>query len=584
MVKPKAKRTQVSSGSPKSKSHSPQSQPHSQSKSHSHTQQNQQSLDTSYTNQSTQKKKTAFVSLFKASPLNDFLMPFRKAYNQWVTRYIIIIFAIIIRCAVGLGSYSGENTPPMFGDFEAQRHWLEITVNLPISEWYFYDLQYWGLDYPPLTAFHSFFLGKIGNLIDKSWFLLDSSRGFETSDLKSFMRITALISELVIYIPAVVWYCKWMGRYYNNALPVDQTIIAAAILFQPHLIIIDHGHFQYNSVMLGFTLLSIVNLLYDNYCLASVFFICSIMFKQMALYYAPIIFCYLLSLCTWPFPSNIKLLRLISIGISVVLTVLIILLPFILQGGINQVAQIIHRVFPFARGLFEDKVANFWCATNIIIKYKNIFNPNQLQKLSLLLTILSITPCCTLIYLYPRKNLLSWSFAACSWSFFLFSFQVHEKSVLLPLLPTTLLLCEVDPDVISMVCWICNISLFSMWPLLKRDGLVLQYFVLGILSNWLMGNLSWIRKFASKLGMPISARDKAQTVLPHNWFWIIIIIGSYVSALLLHIVEFVKPPPENLPDLWVIGNVLISFGCFILFWLWNNYKLFKLCHTKTKLV
>ncbi|GME94872.1 unnamed protein product [[Candida] boidinii] len=285
----------------------------------------------------------------------------------------------------------------MFGDFEAQRHWLEITVNLPISEWYFYDLQYWGLDYPPLTAFHSFFLGKIGNLIDKSWFLLDSSRGFETSDLKSFMRITALISELVIYIPAVVWYCKWMGRYYNNALPVDQTIIAAAILFQPHLIIIDHGHFQYNSVMLGFTLL-------------------------------------------------------------------------------------------------------------------------------------------------------------------------------------------IDPDVISMVCWICNISLFSMWPLLKRDGLVLQYFVLGILSNWLMGNLSWIRKFASKLGMPISARDKAQTVLPHNWFWIIIIIGSYVSALLLHIVEFVKPPPENLPDLWVIGNVLISFGCFILFWLWNNYKLFKLCHTKTKLV
>ncbi|GMF55325.1 unnamed protein product [[Candida] boidinii] len=199
MVKPKAKRTQVSSGSPKSKSHSPQSQPHSQSKSHSHTQKNQQSLDTSYTNQSTQKKKTAFVSLFKASPLNDFLMPFRKAYNQWVTRYIIIIFAIIIRCAVGLGSYSGENTPPMFGDFEAQRHWLEITVNLPISEWYFYDLQYWGLDYPPLTAFHSFFLGKIGNLIDKSWFLLDSSRGFETSDLKSFMRITALISELLYY-------------------------------------------------------------------------------------------------------------------------------------------------------------------------------------------------------------------------------------------------------------------------------------------------------------------------------------------------------------------------------------------------
>jgi hypothetical protein len=29
----------------------------------------------------------------------------------------------------------GFNKSPMFGDFEAQRHWMEITVNLPVSEW-----------------------------------------------------------------------------------------------------------------------------------------------------------------------------------------------------------------------------------------------------------------------------------------------------------------------------------------------------------------------------------------------------------------------------------------------------------------
>lgn len=49
----------------------------------------------------------------------------------------------------------------MHGDFEAQRHWMEITIHLPISMWYFYDLQYWGLDYPPLTAYHSWLLGKM---------------------------------------------------------------------------------------------------------------------------------------------------------------------------------------------------------------------------------------------------------------------------------------------------------------------------------------------------------------------------------------------------------------------------------------
>lgn len=55
----------------------------------------------------------------------------------------------------------GFNTPFMYGDFEAQRHWMEITTHLPVSQWYFYDLEYWGLDYPPLTAYHSWLLGKM---------------------------------------------------------------------------------------------------------------------------------------------------------------------------------------------------------------------------------------------------------------------------------------------------------------------------------------------------------------------------------------------------------------------------------------
>ena len=49
----------------------------------------------------------------------------------------------------------------MFGDLEAQRHWMEITSHLPIKDWYSYDVQYWGLDYPPLTAYHSYILGKV---------------------------------------------------------------------------------------------------------------------------------------------------------------------------------------------------------------------------------------------------------------------------------------------------------------------------------------------------------------------------------------------------------------------------------------
>lgn len=78
---------------------------------------------------------------------------------------------------------TGAGTPPMFGDFEAQRHWMEITYHLSPSEWYKLlklivfkistlsllryfntsnnNLSYWGLDYPPLTAYHSWICGAM---------------------------------------------------------------------------------------------------------------------------------------------------------------------------------------------------------------------------------------------------------------------------------------------------------------------------------------------------------------------------------------------------------------------------------------
>ncbi len=44
------------------------------------------------------------------------------------------------------GGYSGAGTPPRWGDFEAQRHWMELTQGVPLGQWYSWDLDWWGLD------------------------------------------------------------------------------------------------------------------------------------------------------------------------------------------------------------------------------------------------------------------------------------------------------------------------------------------------------------------------------------------------------------------------------------------------------
>lgn len=526
------------------------------------------------------------------SPLYKLLNFFEKAPDQWNARYILILSGIILRSAVGLGSFLGQGEKPINGDFEAQRHWMELTIHLPIEEWYFYDPMYWGIDYPPLTAFHLYLFGRLGMLINSDWFRFVRSRGLETADLKTYMRFTSLISELMIYIPALIGVISIMGKKLNLSR-IDQIVISAIIMSQPSLILIDHGHFQYNSVMLGLFLFALVELLKGNYVLASIWFMASINFKQMGLYYAPFIFAYLFSkLFTnyydlgsnksfWKLLKSFRFKSLISLGITVILTNFVILIPFLIPARPNDskfntiavLKQILIRVFPFERGLFEDKVANFWCTTNLIIKYRDIFSLDQLKGITLLSTLLAILPPSILITYKnlfvkefsstsssPAKYLsLIYGFAATSWGFYLFSFLVHEKNVLVPLLPTTLLFLLNDQYVSAMVQWVNNIAVFSLWPLLKKEKLVLQYFVMFFLSNWLVGGFS------------------NNYLLPNrSWFWKLVISVSYISVIAVHFIDSLYLPPSKYPDLWVVLNTTVSFGCFALFWLWLLYKFYKL--------
>lgn len=58
-------------------------------------------------------------------------------------------------------------------------------------------------------------------------------------------------------------------------------------------------------------------------------------------------------------------------GLVSIATLAVCVAPIALlsPSPISALLQIVHRVFPFARGLYEDKVANFWCTSNLVYKW-----------------------------------------------------------------------------------------------------------------------------------------------------------------------------------------------------------------------
>ncbi|OZJ03106.1 hypothetical protein BZG36_03379, partial [Bifiguratus adelaidae] len=464
--------------------------------------------------------------------------------SQWLFAAIALLFAALVRWMVALGPYSGARTPPMYGDYEAQRHWMELTLHVPIKEWYTHDLSWWGLDYPPLTAYVSWICGVVGQVIMPKWFALYDSRGYEDAESKFFMRSTVMACEMIFYIPALVYYFKRIVKGYSLK---QQDYMLMIALLQPALIIVDHGHFQYNAVMLGLSLCAFNCLATHRFITAAVFFSLSLMFKQMALYFAMPIFAFLLSQC---FRQQNGFLLFVKLGIAVVATFGVCLYPWVLP--VSDLLQVAHRVFPIARGLYEDKVANVWCALSVILKLKSLLSVERCIQISLAMTFVGLLPSCIDLFRKPTHQKLIYALANCSLAFFLFSFQVHEKTILLPALPILLLLPIEGDAVILFQNW----AMFSMFPLLSREKLQLQYFSLFVLWNWLQQQTR-----PSESGSSVTRMLHA---------------ASFTIMAIWHVLQVTTPPPPRFPDLYTVTNCILSCAVFCLFYLYLHHRQFTL--------
>lgn len=68
----------------------------------------------------------------------------------------------------------------------------------------------------------------------------------------------------------------------------------SVLLLQPALLLVDHGHFQYNCISLGLAAAAAASVAAERDILGSVLYCLSLNHKQMGLYYAPAFFFHLL--------------------------------------------------------------------------------------------------------------------------------------------------------------------------------------------------------------------------------------------------------------------------------------------------
>lgn len=162
-----------------------------------------------------------------------------------------------------------------------------------------------------------------------------------------------------------------------------------------------------------------------------------------------------------PFFKRIQILNLFKLSSVVVLVFAVSLGPFIQLG---QLRQLLERLFPFKRGLLHSYWApNFWAlytfvdlilgvafkikvenksTLGIVGLHENCLLPNITPLYTWVLTLISIIPSLYSLWKIPSYRRFILTLSVVSLSAFMFGWHVHEKAILLSIIPMALLSCD----------------------------------------------------------------------------------------------------------------------------------------------
>eukprot|EP00898_Chlorokybus_atmophyticus_P001400 jgi/Chlat1/2260/Chrsp17S02789 len=353
-------------------------------------------------------------------------------------------------------------------DFEVHRNWMAVTSSLPPSKWYTEATSKWTLDYPPLFAAFEYVLSLFAPLFDPKM-LQVSEAGYTSPGTVLYQRLTVVLSEAVL-VTGVARFCA-------NFTPVRRGTVAFLVFFSPALIVVDHLHFQYNGMLLGLLVWSLAMAQEGKDVVATILFSSLLCAKHLFAYGAPIMALFFIHRCfvdddrpdVSTMSHNERLIHMLerdkavpfnarrfsTIAAAALAVFAIAFGPFVFFG---------QRMFPFGRGLLHAYWApNVWALYAFADKvlatvfrvdkpvasltgglvgadYNFAILPQMHPVVTFVLVLVALFPCVAAIALwrFPTPSTLVRSVAWAYLCGFMLGWHVHEKAVLMFLIPMAL--------------------------------------------------------------------------------------------------------------------------------------------------
>lgn len=465
-------------------------------------------------------------------------------------------------------------------------------------------------DYPPGFAFFEYALSNnpiTTSLLRSDWLdekclaLLPDSDNDPSNSCIKFQRITVIISDVVLFAGAyfATSAMKRLGEYRCGRVPMATFFL---VVSNPGLFLLDHIHFQYNGMMLGMLLISIGCLVrgselgpstvasqrWELSGAACYAFLLSM--KHLYVILAPLYLVYLFRrhcfVSTGTDDGGIQLRfsisRLACLAFVTLASFLGPFVPFLVQNDpVDQIVQIMTRLFPFDRGLVHDYWAgNLWALYLFIGKImafvlrKLPLPSGAKDKLRVIIPFPVPSPrivaVCMLIGLIP---VIRQAWAVGTWSHtrsqisnpgkffihgvvfsslsgFMLGYHVHEKAIMTAIVPMTLVAANTRNT--ARYFRMNMFGVFGLLPLLYRPNeLPLKTFVY---ISWIFGTAVALERVAGY-----------QTVMQFADKMCLVFLGVvFVFMEIIHPLVFGKTF-EFLP--LMLTSITCSVG---LIWLWGE--------------